>query len=113
MLDLDGTLLTTGKKISPANYAALEQAAARGIHIVPCTGRYFIGMPEDVRALPFLRYAITINGADIYDIKENKSLHQALTSAKRADEVFAVLDTLPIIYDCFQDGWGWIKPSTT
>jgi len=108
LLDLDGTLLTTDKKISPANYAALEQAAAKGIYIVPCTGRFFIGMPEEVRALPFLRYAITINGADVYDIKEDKSLHQALISPKRADEVFAELDTLPVIYDCFQDGWGWM-----
>ena len=108
LLDLDGTLLTTDKKISPANYAALEQAAAKGIHIVPCTGRFFRGMPEAVRALPFLHYAITINGADIYDAKADKSLHQALISPQRADEVFAVLDTLPVIYDCFQDGWGWM-----
>lgn len=108
VLDLDGTLLTTDKKISPANFAALEQATAKGIHIIPCTGRFFRGMPEEVRALPFLRYAITINGADIYDVKEGKSLHQALISPTRADEVFSVLDTLPVIYDCFQDGWGWM-----
>lgn len=109
VLDLDGTLLTSDKKISPVNFAALEQAAAKGIHIVPCTGRYYAGMPEDVRNLPFLRYAITINGADIYDAKECKSLHQALISPEKADEVFSVLDTLPVIYDCYQDGHGWIE----
>ena len=108
LLDLDGTLLTTDKKISPANYAALEQAAAKGIYIVPCTGRFFIGMPEEVRALPFLRYAITINGAEIYDVKEQKSLHSALIDLEKAEEVFSVLDALPVIYDCFQDGWGWM-----
>ena len=108
LLDLDGTLLTTDKTISEANYAALEQAAAKGIYIVPCTGRFFIGMPEQVRALPFLRYAITINGADIYDVKEGKSIHQALITPQRAGEVFAALDSLPVIYDCFQDGWGWM-----
>ena len=31
LLDLDGTLLTTDKKISTGNYAALEQAAAKNI----------------------------------------------------------------------------------
>lgn len=108
VLDLDGTLLTTDKKISPANYAALERAAAKGIHIVPCTGRFFNGMPEEVRALPFLRYAITINGAEIYDVKQKKSLHSALISLPKAEEVYSVLDTLPVIYDCFQDGWGWM-----
>ena len=108
LLDLDGTLLTTDKKISAVNYAALEQAAAKGIYIVPCTGRFFIGMPEDVRNLPFLRYAITINGADIYDVKADRSIHSALISAERAGEIFSALDSLPVIYDCFQDGWGWM-----
>ena len=108
LLDLDGTLLTTGKKISAANYAALERAAAKGIKIVPCTGRFFSGMPEDVRKLPFLHYAITINGADIYDAKAGCSIHSALISPERAGEVFSALDSLPVIYDCFQDGWGWM-----
>ena len=108
LLDLDGTLLTTDKKISAANYAALEQAAAKGSYIVPCTGRYFIGMPEQVRALPFLHYAITINGADIYDAKAQRSIHSALISCQRAGEIFSALDSLPVIYDCFQDGWGWM-----
>lgn len=108
LLDLDGTLLTTDKKISAANYAVLEQAAAKGIDIVPCTGRFFIGMPEEVRSLPFLRYAITINGAEIYDVKEEKALHTALISPEKAEEVFSMMDTLPVIYDCFQDGWGWM-----
>lgn len=108
LLDLDGTLLTTDKKISPANYAALEQAAAKGIQIVPCTGRFYDGMPEEVRKLPFLRYAITINGAEIYDAKECKSLYSALISPEKADEVFSLMDTLPVIYDCYQDGRGWM-----
>ena len=108
VLDLDGTLLTSDKKISPTTYAVLEEAAARGIHIVPCTGRFYAGMPEDVRNLPFLHYAITINGASIYDVKADKTLHSALITPERADEIFAALDTLPVIYDCFQDGWGWM-----
>lgn len=108
VLDLDGTLLNSRKEISPANYAALEQAAAKGIHIVPCTGRFFAGMPETVRSLPFLRYAITINGACIYDAVGDRTLRSALISLDQAEQVFSVLETLPVIYDCFQDGWGWI-----
>lgn len=74
LLDLDGTLLTTGKKIFPANYAALEQAATKGIHIVPCTGSFFSGMPEKVPNLPFLHYAITINGTEIYDMTDQPAM---------------------------------------
>ena len=108
LLDLDGTLLTTDKKISARNYAALEQAAAKGIYIVPCTGRFFAGIPEDIRNLPFLHYAITINGAEIYDARADRSIHSALISCQRAGEIFSALDSLPVIYDCFQDGWGWM-----
>lgn len=108
VLDLDGTLLTSKKTLSPENFAALEQAATKGIYIVPCTGRFFKAMPECIRTLPFLHYAITINGADIYDAEADKSLYSAPITPQRADEVFAALDTLPVIYDCFQDGWGWI-----
>ena len=39
LLDLDGTLLTSDKRLSPGNRAALERAAARGVHIVPSTGQ--------------------------------------------------------------------------
>ena len=108
LLDLDGTLLNSSKEISAATEAALARSAEKGILIVPCTGRFYGGMPEAVRALPYLKYAITINGAEVYDIHADKSLHSALIDLQRADAVFEFLDTLPVIYDCFQDGWGWI-----
>ena len=66
-LDLDGTLLDSDKNLSEANRAALAAAAARGILVVPTTGRFFGMMPPAVRDLPFVRYAITVNGAQVYD----------------------------------------------
>ena len=109
VLDLDGTLLTSDKRISPRNYAALERAAEKGIHIVPSTGRFYDGMPAVVRELPFVRYTITVNGAEIYDAREERVLHRAEMTPAQADEVFEVLDTLPVVYDCYQDGWGWME----
>ena len=53
-LDLDGTLLDSGKNLSETNRAALAEAAGRGIHIVPTTGRFFGGMLESVRLVPRL-----------------------------------------------------------
>ena len=71
-LDLDGTLLDSQKRLSDANRAALEEAAAKGVHIVPTTGRFFGMMPQAVRDLPFVRYAITINGAQVYAIGNSR-----------------------------------------
>ena len=107
-LDLDGTLLNSAKELSAANRAALEAAAAAGIEIVPATGRFYRGMPEEIRALPFLRYAITINGAEVWDILSGCSVYSAGIALDRALEVLETLDRLPVIYDCYQDGWGWI-----
>ena len=60
--DLDGTLLTSEKEITDRTRAVLQAAHEKGILLVPSTGRFFDGLPTVVRELPFIRYAITING---------------------------------------------------
>ena len=108
-LDLDGTLLNSSKVISPEDYAALERAAAMGVHIVPTTGRFYDAMPEVVRQLPFVRYAITVNGAEIYDAREKKVLHTAEMESEEALEVYKYFETLPGIRDCYIEGWGYME----
>ena len=110
-LDLDGTLLNSDKLISPADYAALERAAAMGVHIVPTTGRFYDAMPEVVRQLPFVRYAITVNGAEVYDAAEKKVLHRAELEPEQALAVYEYFETLPGICDCYVEGWGYMERS--
>ena len=110
-LDLDGTLLNSAKELTPRNRAALERAAAQGVHIVPSTGRFFQGMPEEIRLLPFVRYAITINGAAVYDAVEKKDIYSAEMTVEMATAIMVYLDTLPVIYDCYMDNWGWMTAS--
>lgn len=107
-LDLDGTLLSSEKEISPRTREVLDRAVNAGIHIVPSTGRFYDGVPQVVQDLPFIRYAVTVNGAQIYDIREKKVLHQADISPETADKVFSRLDQLPVIYDSFINGWGYM-----
>lgn len=59
-LDLDGTLLNSGKVVSRRNFAALSLAAEQGHVIVPATGRALRAIPEQVMAFPFLYYAIRV-----------------------------------------------------
>ena len=108
LLDLDGTLLDNNKQLPGENRRALERAAARGVHIVPASGRLYGGMPESVRALPFVRYAVGANGAQVYDVREKKVLHRAEIPLELAGRVYDYLDTLPVIYDCYLDGSGWM-----
>ncbi len=78
------------------------------MQIVPTTGRFFTGMPACIRALECLQYAITINGAAVYDVRRKTDIARAEIPLAQAVEIMRYLDTLPVIYDCYMDNWGWI-----
>ena len=107
-LDLDGTLLNSDKHLSAENADALQLAADSGAQIVPTTGRFFGGMPQVIRELPYLRYAITVNGAQVQDIRTGRSIYRAEIPLPRALAIMEYLDTLPVIYDCYCGNWGWM-----
>lgn len=75
-LDLDGTLLNSEKRVSERNRRAMEACIQKGIHVVPCTGRTWAGIPDEIRCLPGIRYAITLNGGVIFDSRENKVIQE-------------------------------------
>ena len=105
-LDLDGTLLDSDKNLSEANRAALAAAAAKGILVVPTTGRFFGMMPPAVRDLAFVRYAITVNGAQVYDRETDTAIVREELPLAQALEIMRFLDGFDVIYDCYQDNWG-------
>ncbi|MBQ1959890.1 MAG: HAD family phosphatase [Firmicutes bacterium] len=102
-LDLDGTLLNSKKELSESNLAALKKAADAGWEIVPTTGRFYGGMPDFIRGLPFVHYAITINGAYVEDLLEGNEIYTAEMPYKQAIDIMKYLDKLPVIYDCYVD----------
>lgn len=107
-LDLDGTLLDSEKRLSEVNRDALARAAEKGVLIVPTTGRFFGMMPPAVRDLPFVRYAITINGAQVYDRETDTAIVKDEIPLEMALGVMEVLDRYDVIYDCYRQNWGWM-----
>ena len=67
-LDLDGTLLDSKSQISPRTRQAIADAVRRGVIVLPCTGRPLASLPPLVAQLPGIRYAITTNGAAVWDM---------------------------------------------
>lgn len=110
-LDLDGTLLNSNKELTPRNYAALRAAAEMGAEIVPSTGRFYKGMPEVIRQMPFVKYVITINGAQVIDVRTGEVMYSKVIPTADAIEVFEFFDTLPVLYDCYVNGWGYMTES--
>lgn len=107
-LDLDGTLLNSDKQLTRTNAEALCRAAERGIEIVPTTGRFYGALPEAIRALPFLHYAITINGAQVADLRTGEVIYRAELPWRQAVELMTALDALPVIYDCYQENAAYM-----
>ena len=107
-MDLDGTLLTTDKRLTERNRHALEKAAEAGIFVVLATGRIYAGVPEELRALPFIRYLILGNGATVYDREADRILYSAEIPPQTAVEVLEWLDGFAAIYDCYQDNQGYM-----
>ena len=107
-LDLDGTLLTTDKRLTERNRNALLRAWKEGIAIVPVTGRIFNGLPRSVLELPCLKYAILCNGASVYDVAGDRLLCRAEMPLAQALEIMSWLDEQPVIYDCYAEGRGFM-----
>ena len=108
--DLDGTLLRSDKALAPATRAALERAVRQGVEFVPATGRFFSGMPAVVRELPFLRYAVLMNGALVYDRLEDRALRRAELAPETAVRVMERLQDFSGTLDCYmEDSQGWME----
>lgn len=108
-LDLDGTLLTDRKEITPWTKRVIEQAIQEGVVVLVSTGRPWMGVPEELRTFPGMRYALTSNGARILDVHNGDArvLEEHLLSpksAKKALEICGKYDTLQEIYF---DGQGY------
>ena len=107
--DLDNTLLNTKKQVTTETLRVLERAASLGIEIVPVTGRVWSAVPEIVKAMNFIHYAVTLNGAEVLDVKASKTLHEALLPVEIGITLCRVLDGLGVVYDCIADGQRYMK----
>lgn len=125
-LDLDGTLLNRHGEVSSKVHAALARAAENGVVIVPATGRPLASLPPLVAQLPGVRYAITSNGAAIWDLgsdplgavysrysnaserhtAEPICLLRRLMPAEKAREVFDVCEGCHADLRIFADGYA-------
>lgn len=106
LTDLDGTLLRDDKSLSPATLESLRRAAAQGAQIVLATGRFFAGIPLELLELPYLRYFILMNGAKIFDRKEQRTIYQAEISLAEGEAIFDMIQPLDATVDCYQNDRG-------
>ena len=99
--------------LSPRTRQALQKAHEKGVELVPATGRMLHFLPDlpDGTAV-FLHYAITSNGAGVYDLSTGACLYANTFPPPwplRSPGFFLSLD---LWVECYVNGHAWIHRAT-
>ncbi len=106
-MDLDGTLLTSDKKLTDYTKKVLAKAIEQGCVVLVSTGRPLSAIPEELLKFPGMKYAVTANGARIVNTESEKTIYENLVSVEKATEVLDVLADYDNMFDIFIDGQGY------
>ena len=109
-LDMDGTVLGKDRVLTQNTIDVMEKVSAKGVHLVVDSGRRFPVVPKELRELPFVRYFVLCNGAEIYDKLEDKVLYSSEIPLERALHIYDSLTSHPEVYlDCYQSDGSWAR----
>lgn len=108
-MDLDNTLLDSNKQISAHTQEVLKEAIRQKIFIVPATGRIFKAIPEVLRNMNGVRYALCSNGASVYDQKEDKIIYTNHLTKDTTFELLDILEKYHCTHDIYQNGQGYME----
>ena len=95
-LDVDGTLLDDGHRLSDENEEAVRKLVAEGVRVVLFTGRAYPALEEVIRRIGLKDAAATQNGSLILDVPEGRTLHE---------EMISVQDCRMILEYCRENGF--------
>ncbi len=111
-LDLDGTLLTSEKKITSYTKSIIEKALLQGVVVVISTGRPLTAIPKEVLAIPGMRYAVTTNGARVVDLAKNETLQESTLPVELALQLLDIMSAYSPIVEIFVDGISYSRKVT-
>lgn len=108
--DLDGTLLTTDKKMTSYTREVLEEAIRRNIIVLAVTGRPYSGIPKELREFDGIRYLITSNGARI--VEDGKFIYERLLPVEKARKILDIFEEYDTLREIYYDGQGYAQESS-
>ncbi len=107
--DIDETVLNSKGILTPRVAASVEGSIARGITVLPATGRQLTTIPQEILALQGLRYALTANGARVHDLATGAIIFSDCFSTQTALAILSVVRTLHATYAIFIDGTAYTE----
>ena len=100
-LDMDGTVLTSKKVISPRNESSILEALSNGKEVLFATGRCPSEMTEYLRMFPDMKYALCLSGALIFDVKTNQPLSEMTISKELAEQLIDLAESLGVMVNIY------------
>lgn len=100
-MDMDGTVLSSEKIITPRTEQAIHRALAAGKEVLLATGRAPSEVREHLKKFPDMHYAICLAGATVVDLREKKDLSVVSFSRALAEKILSIgrsYDTFTAIY---------------
>src|SRR3954471_23521707 len=93
-IDLDGTLLGSDHKVSPANRQAVQQAIDAGHEIIIATARWYQLALQVAEELELSGPAIACSGAEVRRLSDGTDLFDVRLPAEFAEQLFALCDEI-------------------
>lgn len=103
-LDLDGTTLNKESCLSSANREAIEYVLAKGIHVIVASGRAFFTLPSDITNIHGIAFAVTSNGAAVYDVPGRKVLMRRYLPEESVEHILSISKASGVTYEAFVNG---------
>lgn len=111
-LDLDGTLFNRDRQITPYTKEQIKKAVSLGITVVISTGRPYVGLPLEEAAELGIRYAITTNGAAVYEIPTRTCIYEKCMSEDFSWKILGEVLKKHVHLDAFVHGDAYTQTST-
>lgn len=112
-LDMDGTLLTSEKKISEKTKSALKEAERKGVKVVLASGRPLSGITRYLEELDLFKgddYVLSFNGGMVINSKTEEIVTSSLLKGSDLKYIFKIAQDLDINIHAFSVKEGLITP---
>lgn len=110
-LDLDGTTFNSAGDISQRTVDAIEAAASKGVQIVVSTGRAYTSLPDHIKNVRGIGYAITSNGAHVNLMESGEAIYNDYLDPDAVAEIAVLKEKTGADLEVFIKGQAYTDSS--
>jgi Cof subfamily protein (haloacid dehalogenase superfamily) len=110
-IDVDGTLVTSDKRITQETKDAFALAAKHNITTATCTGRTLCELEEICRELPTMPYAVCNGGASVIDLHNHEIILQNSLDIDLVQKLYKIISKYDSLFEVFTLDYIWDDPA--